>query len=211
MSSLKQARAIAPRDEKYEMFIAHYHHRLPANYDVNLIRSRAKERGVLWDSVPDLYFKGFLLRERGKYGSTENNYSSLYLWKRDEAFREFLLNGRFKVVTDSFGRASIRGIVALDAAKGAGSEARFVCREELSIAPDEELTAAFAREIERTRQIAASAGTVAALIGVDTERWRLVRFWLSENEPAGMFQGLLYELLYLAQPLLGSLPEARNP
>ena len=58
------------------MIIAHYHHRLPANYDINLIRSRAKERGVLWDAIPGLYFKGFLLREKGKYGFTENNYSS---------------------------------------------------------------------------------------------------------------------------------------
>jgi hypothetical protein len=193
------------------MIIAHYHHRLPANYDINLIRSRARERGVLWDAVPDLYFKGFLLREKGKYGFSENNYSSLYLWRRDEAFRDFLLNGRFKIVTDSFGRAPIQGLVALDAAKGRGSEARFVYKEELDIAPNEDLTVAFAREVERTRAIAASVGTVAALIGVDTERWKLIRFWLSENEPGEKFQGLAYELLYLAQPLLGSLPEAQKP
>jgi hypothetical protein len=47
------------------MVIAHYSHRLSVNYDVALIRTRAKERGLLWDDVPELYFKGFLLRKQG--------------------------------------------------------------------------------------------------------------------------------------------------
>lgn len=191
------------------MMIAHYHHRLPAKYDINLIRSRAKERGVVWDAMPELYFKGFLLREKGKHGVMENGYSSVYLWRQDEAFRDFLLKGRYKVVTDSFGRASIQGIVALDAVRGGASEARFVCKEELDIPPDDDLTVALAREVERNRETAARAGTVAAVVGIDTERWRLVRFRLSEDEPGAMFRGLAYEVLYLAQPLLGSLPECR--
>jgi hypothetical protein len=64
--------------------IAHYAHRLPANYDIKLIRARAKERGVLWDAVPELYFKGFLLRESGQHGAVANSYSSLYLWRQDQ-------------------------------------------------------------------------------------------------------------------------------
>ena len=42
------------------MIIAHYAHRLPANYDIGIIRDRAKARGGMWDAVPELYFKGFL-------------------------------------------------------------------------------------------------------------------------------------------------------
>lgn len=193
------------------MIIAHYHHRLPANYDIKLIRSRAKERGALWDATPELYFKGFLLREKGKYGVIENSYSSLYLWRQDEAFRDFLLKGRYKIVTDSFGRAPIQGLVALDAVKGSSSRARFIYKEEMDIPPDDDLTVAFAREVERNRETAAGAGTIAAMIGIDTERWRFVRIRLSEDEPAAMFQGVAYELLYLAQPLLNSLPETREP
>jgi hypothetical protein len=48
------------------MIIAHYSHRLPAHCDAGLIRARVKERGLLWDTVPELYFKGFLLRESGR-------------------------------------------------------------------------------------------------------------------------------------------------
>jgi hypothetical protein len=59
------------------MIIAHYAHRLPVNRDMAQIRTRARERGPLWDKTPELYFKGFLLRERGRYGAIANNYSSL--------------------------------------------------------------------------------------------------------------------------------------
>jgi hypothetical protein len=52
------------------MIIAHYGHRLPADYDIGIIRSRAHARGQLWDAVPELYFKAFLLRERGRFGAS---------------------------------------------------------------------------------------------------------------------------------------------
>ena len=76
------------------MFIAHYGHRLPADYDLSIIRNRAAQRGALWDDMPELYFKGFLLRERGQYGAISSEYSSLYLWQRDQYFRDALVGGR---------------------------------------------------------------------------------------------------------------------
>ena len=48
------------------MIITHYAHRLPADYDIGIIRSRAGARGHLFDAIPELYFKAFLLRERGQ-------------------------------------------------------------------------------------------------------------------------------------------------
>ena len=102
------------------MFIVHYGHRLPANYDIGVIRKRAAERGNLFDAIPELCFKGFLLRERGHYGAISSEYSSLYLWRTDEGFRNFLVDGRYKSVTDSFGRAAVETRVALDARRGSG-------------------------------------------------------------------------------------------
>jgi Domain of unknown function (DUF4865) len=90
------------------MMIAHYLHRLPANYDVGLIRQRAKERAAEWDDEPDLVFKAFMLREAGQLGAIANSYSSLYLWRQDDAIRNFLVSGRYKGVTDTFGRADIQ-------------------------------------------------------------------------------------------------------
>jgi hypothetical protein len=188
------------------MIIAHYSHRLPANYDIGLIRTRAKERGPLWDDVPELYFKGFLLREKGRYGAIANSYSSLYLWRHDEAFRDFLLSGRYKVVTDAFGRAEIQTRFALDARKGQAHHARFVIKEDLDIPLDADLTAVFASEIERNREIAERSTTVAAAVGVDTQNWKFTRVVLTEHEPTGNEAGTSYEILHLARPLLETLP-----
>ena len=188
------------------MIIAHYGHRLPADYDIGIIGNRAQARGHLWDAIPKLTFKAFLLRERGRFGAIANEYSSLYLWREDEGFRDFLVDGRYRVVTDSFGRAQIETRVVLDAHKGSGTQARFAYKQEQDIPHDADLTAAFAAEIERNRDIARQSGVVAAAVGVDAERWKFTRVLLSENEPSGREEGAAYQVLYLAQPLLAELP-----
>jgi hypothetical protein len=159
----------------FAMIIAHYSHRLPAHCDTGLIRARVKERGLLWDTVPELYFKGFLLRESGRYGAIANSYSSLYLWRQEDAFRDFLVSGRYKAVTDAFGRADIQTRFALDARKGHARHARFVVREDLEIPLDADLTALFAIEVERNREVAERSTNKSDL-------GRLVRRWF-KNPP----------------------------
>lgn len=190
------------------MLIAHYGHRLPADYDINIIRSRAKARGHLWDAIPKLAFKAFLLRERGSFGAIGSEYSSLYLWREDEGFRNFLVDGRYKIVTDSFGRAQIETRTVLDALRGSGSDARFLYKRDQDIPLDADLTSAFANEIERNREAARQPGAVAAAVGVDAQNWTFTRVLLSENEPSGKEEGTAYQVLYLAQPLLTELPSA---
>ena len=89
------------------MIIVQYAHRLPADYDISLMRSRAKARGHLFDAIPELYFKAFVLRERGRFGATQNEYGAVYLWRKDEGFRDFLVDGRTRSITDTFGRPQI--------------------------------------------------------------------------------------------------------
>jgi len=192
------------------MIIAHYAHRLPADYDIAIVRTRAKARGPVWDTFPGLHFKGFLLRERGRLGAIANEYSSLYLWQQDEAFREAMVGGRYKTVTDSFGRAAIETRVALDARKGSGREARFAYKQQQDIPPDADLTRAFAAEIERNREIASQPGAVAAAVGLDPESWKFTRILVSEKEPTGREPGMAYQVLYLAKPLLAELPKVDN-
>jgi len=188
------------------MITAHYAHRLPADYDVSVIRERARQRGPLWDGVPELCFKAFLLRERGRFGAAASNYSSLYLWRQDGAFRDFLVSGRYKVVTDSFGRAEIQTAFVLDARRGKAQHTRFVCKEELPIPLDADLATALGTEIERNRAVAERPGSVAAIVGVDPNSWRLIRIVLTDHEPDRDLVGVTYEALYLARPLLDALP-----
>jgi hypothetical protein len=192
------------------MLIAHYAHRLPADYDIDIIRKRAAARGHLFDAIPELYFKGFLLRERGRFGAIANEYSSLYLWRKDQGFRDFLVDGRTKSVTDSFGRPQIETRFVLDALKGRADDARFLTKEEQDIPLGADLTSTFAAEIERNREAAKAAGVVASAVGVDAQTWKVTRVLLSEKEPTGREEGLAYQVLYLARPLLSELPKADN-
>src|SRR5205085_5064632 len=110
-----------------------------------------------------------LLREAGHFGAIAHCFSSLYLWRHDKAYRDWLVSGGYKIITDRFGRGAIDTRVALDARKGAGHEARFVSTEDIDIPLDADLTAAFAREIKHNREIAAQPDTVAAAVGADTQ------------------------------------------
>jgi hypothetical protein len=190
------------------MIIARYAHRLPADYDISIIRNRASARGHLFDAIPELYFKGFLLRERGRFGAIQNEYSSLYLWRKDEGFRNFLVDGRTKSVTDSFGRPQIETRFVLDALKGSGEAARFLYKQQRTIAHDTDLTSAFAEEIARNREAAQEAGVVVSAVGVDAQNWKFTRVLLSEREPSGAKGEEAYQILYLAKPLLETLPPA---
>jgi hypothetical protein len=190
------------------MIIAYYANRLPENYDLGPIRTLTRERGPIWDVRPELYFKAFLLREAGRFGAIATSFSSLYLWRQDGAYRDWLVSGGYKIVTDRFGRGEIETRFALDARKGPGHDARFATMEDLDIPPDADLTAAFAREIERNRQIAAQSDTVAATVGVDTQNWKFIRILISTNEPNGNENTVAHQILHLAQPLLDTLPRA---
>jgi len=189
------------------MIIAHYAHRLPADYDIGIIRNRAESRGHLFDAIPELYFKAFLLRERGRFGANQNEYSSLYLWRKDDGLRDFLVDGRTKSVTDSFGRPRIETRFVLDAHKGSSEQPRFLYKQEEDIPIDTDLTSAFADEIRRNRESAKQAGVVASAVGVDVQNWKFTRVVLSEKEPTGRDQGTAYQVLYLAKPLLAELPK----
>src|SRR3954447_428228 len=146
------------------MIIAHYRNRLPKHYDLKHIRALTKERGPVWDVRPELYFKAFLVRETGRFGAIANSFSSLYLWRHDGAYRDWLVSGGCKIVTDLFGRGEIETRFALDARKGRGQQARFAFTQDVDIPLDADLTAAFAREIERNREIGRRPGTVAAAV-----------------------------------------------
>ena len=190
------------------MLIAHYLHRLPADYDLDTIRRRAALRGPQWDTTPELYFKAFLLREAGRFGAAASSYSSLYLWRQSEALADFVVDDRFKVVTGSFGRPAIETRLVLDARRGPATDARFAFKEELDIPVDADLPALCAAEVERNRNVASEPETIAAAVGLDLQAWKVTRVRLSRREEAAEHGETGYQVLYLAKPLLDTLPLA---
>lgn len=189
------------------MSIVHYAHRLPADFDFGPLRKWLKERGTIWDKAPELYFKAFLLREAGRFGALANNFSSLYFWQHDKAFRDWLVRGGYKIVTDIYGRAQMETFLALDAFHGAAGQARFLYRDDIAIPLDADLTKAFADEIALARESSAQPDVVSAIVGLDPRNWKFVRILLSEAEPGAKARGVAYQVAHLSSPLLGTLPK----
>lgn len=190
------------------MILVSYSHRLPATHDLDALRRWLGERGAVWDDAPDLYFKAFLLREAGRFGALAHNFASLYLWRQETAFRDWLVRGGFKVVTDAIGRAAIETLVVLDASRGPARAPRFLYRADIALPMDADLTATFAAEIDLARERAREPDVVAAVTALDPERWVVSRILLSQAEPDARDRGPCYQVAHLSSPLLDTLPPA---
>ncbi len=61
------------------MIAMHYSFTLPADYDMDRIRTRVVARSATFDHMPQLDLKAFLIAERGKHGSNEHVYAPFYV------------------------------------------------------------------------------------------------------------------------------------
>ncbi|KAF1026359.1 MAG: hypothetical protein GAK40_01266 [Burkholderia plantarii] len=201
------------------MLIKQYEHRLPADYDLDVIRARGRERGRLWDTAEGLVFKAFALRTRGVAGAPHNAYTSIYLWQDARAATDFVTGPRFRHVLDTFGRPSIRTwlpiALARDATAPGAGEARVIHRQTFAIDEAADLGALREAEQARVQALARQPDTVIALAGIDVSDWQIVRFTIRTvaaapdgqadvrpRNPAGPHgaQGFDYELAWLAAP-----------
>lgn len=168
------------------MLTAYCLHRLPADYDTDIVCARAQTRGKRWDDAPDLHFKAFLLRERGKYEATDT-----VMWRHAQAFREFLTKGHYRNVTDSFGRAGIRSC-RIDARKGRAKTARFAYVQETELSADCNVDVLLERQIQCNREQADRADVVAAVDSLDALNRKVARLLLSEFEPDEQTAGMAH-------------------
>lgn len=187
------------------MFIKQYRHRLPADYDMSIIRSRVAKGGPVFDDRPHLAFKSFSIEENGQMGAVGNAYSSLYLWFNIDAVVDFLWYQGFQNVFDTFGRPTVETWLAIDAAKGQSDHATMLYREDDDMPHDQPLADLRALETERNRQNAAQPGTVASVVGIELATWRIARFTLRETAMQDHAGHMAYQVAYLAKPGLDRL------
>lgn len=187
------------------MFIKQYRHRLPADYDMAKIRSRAIKGGPLFDGRPGLAFKAFSIEERGRLGAANNAYSSLYLWFQTDAVVDFLWYEAFQNVFDTFGRPKVETWVAIDARLGRADEASMLYREDADIPLEMSLADLRASESEFNSENAQHAEVAASLVGIDLSTWRLARFTLAQVPLANKANRTAYQIAYLAKPGLHRL------
>lgn len=188
------------------MFAMQYSHRIPADYDMQVIRHRARERGPIWDIAQGLVLKAFVAQEKGHDGALGNLYASVYLWLDPAAAASFLTGDKFLSVIDSFGRPAIETWLPLDARRGPATQAKWLYREESSLLSATDTTTLHTQESARNQHLAERPETVAAWTVLDLKDWKRVRFWLSSEKNQITLETTVYEVLHLAAPGLEQLP-----
>ena len=91
------------------MIAMQYSFTFPADYDMNIIRKRVREKGTALDKHEPLIFKAYLIVEKDDVttGSRENMYAPFYLWKNTQGMTDFLTGNGFKGLVNSFGQPSV--------------------------------------------------------------------------------------------------------
>jgi hypothetical protein len=187
------------------MFAMQYLHRLPTDYDMEIIRRRVAERGPLWDDTEGLVCKLFVTQQRNRHGAAGNAYASIYLWLDSNAAVRFLMGERFQAVIDSFGRPQIETWLPLDARRGNAKQALSIYRDERVLTAGTDRAELYTGEVELNREIAARPDTVVVWAALDLHAWKLIRFTVSSAPADPARGGEVYDVLHLAQPEMGRL------
>jgi Domain of unknown function (DUF4865) len=185
------------------MIAKQYTVKLPADYDMGIIRRRVRERGQAFDCLSGLAFKAFLITELSS-GQTANRYAPFYLWHDAAAINEFIYGEGFAGVAGSFGRPLIEHWIGLDQRLGDISQLpRHATREDLLI-PDTDLAALRDHERDRLATLIQQApGVYAATVALDPYRWQLMRFALwNRTPPPSAADQTTYDVLHLSTPAL---------
>ena len=98
-----------PHQEGHLMYAMQYEITLPADYDMQIIRTRVATGGSALDDLPGLGLKAYAIRERGVDNSPVNQYAPIYLWNDTGAMARFLGGGGgFQNIIRDFGRPVVR-------------------------------------------------------------------------------------------------------
>lgn len=181
------------------MLAMQYSIQLAMNYDTALIRKRVEERINLFENLPGLVHKSYLLCEREKI------YAPFYVWADITEARNFVLNDLFHGVIKAFNRPRIRDWMVLNRAYGNRElTPRFAIREIDVIAPEEKLETMFQRELEEQAQWLQNPHLHFHLVAIDTDRWEIMRYTLWSDAAHAQHHGgdciQTYEVLALSEP-----------
>ncbi|QCW76765.1 DUF4865 family protein [Streptomyces sp. S6] len=191
------------------MHAMQYEITLPADYDMDIIRTRVATKGHLLDAFPGLGLKAYLIRERAG-GSPVNQYAPFYLWRAPEGMNAFLWGAGFQGLVDDFGRPEVQHWTGLSYEEGPAAGA-------LPGRPSGCGGPSPVRDAACTATAAASgSGRTAAGPGWSPPRWRWTRAagsWCASRctrgAPPGA-EGEAYEVLHLSAPEAGRLGRGRQ-
>lgn len=181
------------------MIAMQYTVRLPPNYSVDRLRRRvAEERGPIFDSMPGLAHKSFLL------DSELRTYAPFYVWHSHNAMREFLFGPVFGATVSVFDRPRIRhwSVVAYNHADKTIMPT-FACYE-LDRVERSDLQNIRVREVDAHQKRLSQPGLYFQIVALDFDRWEICRFSLwaeaGAHGKSDADSSLGYEVLHISEP-----------
>lgn len=182
------------------MLAMQYTIQLAMGYDMNLIRKRVEERSGLFETLPGLVHKSYLMN------GDDLIYAPFYVWDNLVEARRFMLNDLFGGVIRDFSRPRIRTWTIVDRIYGNREIVpTYAIRETDIIAPEENLNDMVTRELEEQAKLLAGNDSLHMhLIALDPDRWELMRYSLwadkksAETGAADVIQ--TYDVTLVSEP-----------
>ena len=182
------------------MMAMQYSFTLPADYDMEIIDRRIRDKGPAMDGFPQLGFKAFLSARHGEFGSRENLYAPFYLWDQPEGAGDFICGPGFAALTGAFGRPRIRHWIVWSAQVSADlGNARFADSEYRAIEPHAQLPELRQREVDLTKQEAGGNHMLGRIAAFDPHDWTMVRFGLYAEAPPTSGTNQIYRVGHLSR------------
>lgn len=179
------------------MLAMQYTIRLPHGYDMSLIRARVEERSQLFEKLPGLAHKSYLVNDEDRI------YAPFYIWEDMREARQFMLNDLFRGVIQAFNRPRVRNWTVLDRVHGNRHiTPTFAVQEADSIPSEESLDALVTREIKAQSKLLENENLYFHIIALDPDRWELMRFSLWKDQRSATPQAAdvvqHYEVLHVS-------------
>lgn len=180
------------------MLAMQYSIQLPTNYDTALIHQRVDARSKLFDKLPGLLHKSFLLDEPDKL------YAPFYIWESVSQAQQFLLDDLFKGVIESFNRPRVRTWTVIS--QGHGNRKltpTYGVREADIIAPEDHLDKLAQAEKTAQYDLLQHPDLYFHAVALDPERWELIRYSLWKDEASAQKPDAdciqTYEVLHVSE------------
>lgn len=192
------------------MHAMQYEITLPADYDMDVIRTRVATRGSALDAFPGLGLKAYCVRERGVDGSPVNQYAPFYLWRTAEGMNSFLWGPGFRGLSGDFGRPVVQHWAGLAFERGAAATATAAAKRTWRLPTDadpaEEIDRALA-DLERRKD---HPEVHATALAIDPRHWELLHFTVWSTPDAAPADEVRYRVPHLSRPELDDLTAGRH-
>lgn len=168
------------------MIAMQYSFTLPADYDMEIVDRRIRDKGPLLDNLPHLTFKAYLTARRGDSvtGSRDNLYAPFYVWDSGQGLNDFVCGAGFTGVTEAFGRPQVKTWVTWQTACSADiREARFGTFESTTIRAGTDLADRRAKDSEAAIADVRSGEVLASVSAFEPTGWTRLRFRLWHDLP----------------------------